>query len=104
MKLFLVARSSASIETTTIESEIAETIAEVSVPAKVIVYDDPNFPYDAAVFAIQKGTKCSLEKAEYHANRITKYGKDCVMEDTIEKCLEASNIMRNLGLITEVLI
>lgn len=81
-----------------------ETIDENDFFAKIIVYDDPIFPIQLAIFAFMRALGFSKPKAEFFAETITKNGKAIVYESNINDCIRKTDALRNLGIDAQVLV
>ncbi len=89
------------------ESETAiqeEESSEVSVqePAKVILFNDEVHTFDEVIGQIIKATGCDQARAEALTWEVHSAGKAVVYEGEITRCVEVSNVLEEIELMTQI--
>ncbi len=89
------------------ESETAvqeEESSDVSVqePAKVILFNDEVHTFDEVIGQIIKATGCDQARAEALTWEVHSAGKAVVYEGEITRCVEVSNVLEEIELMTQI--
>ena len=75
---------------------------EISIPAKVILFNDEVHTFDEVIVQIVKATGCSMQAAENLAFEVDTRGLACVFEGEISNCLQVSSVLEEIALHTTV--
>lgn len=77
-------------------------IDDVSLSAKVILFNDDWHTFDEVITQLIKAIKCSSERAEKYAWEVHTKGKACVYSGDMADCLRISSILEEIALHTQV--
>jgi ATP-dependent Clp protease adaptor protein ClpS len=90
-------------EVETIELElIDEVITDITLEAKVIVYNDEWHSFEEVIRQIIRAVHCSPKRAEALTNQIHFKGKATVYEGGMEDCLFVSAVLEEINLTTAI--
>ncbi|MCE5305322.1 MAG: ATP-dependent Clp protease adaptor ClpS [Chloroherpetonaceae bacterium] len=87
-------------ETVAIPAEI--TTLDVTIPAKVILFNDDWHTFDEVITQLMKAIQCSAEHAEQLAWEVHNNGKAVVFEGELSGCLQVSSILEEIALHTQI--
>ncbi|MBS1911738.1 MAG: ATP-dependent Clp protease adaptor ClpS [Bacteroidetes bacterium] len=80
---------------------VAEEIA-ITLPARVILYNDDEHTFDEVIFQLMKAVGCSRSEGEQFAFEVDSRGLACVFEGEMTDCLRVSSVLEEISLHTEV--
>jgi ATP-dependent Clp protease adaptor protein ClpS len=75
---------------------------EVTIPAKVILFNDDWHTFDEVIAQLIKAINCTSEKAEALAWEVHNLGKAVVFEGELPQCLRVSGILEEIALHTQI--
>lgn len=84
-----------------IQPEVDEK-TEVTLPHKVILYNDEWHTFDEVIHQLIKAVHCSFEEARDFAFEVHVKGKAAVYSGELTKCLKVSSILEEIALHTQV--
>jgi ATP-dependent Clp protease adapter protein ClpS len=71
-------------------------------PAKVILFNDEVHTFDEVITQIIKAIKCTSQHAESLAWDVHNNGKAAVYTGELVKCMEVSNVLEEIKLMTQI--
>jgi ATP-dependent Clp protease adapter protein ClpS len=71
-------------------------------PAKVILFNDDVHSFDEVIVQLMKAVRCTQHKAEALAMEVHNNGKAVVFSGEILRCMEASHILEEIKLMTQI--
>ena len=71
-------------------------------PAKVILFNDDVHSFDEVIVQLMKAVRCTQHKAEALAMEVHNNGKAIVFSGEILRCMEASHILEEIKLMTQI--
>lgn len=74
----------------------------VQEPAKVILFNDEVHTFDEVIGQIIKATGCGQARAEALTWEVHNAGKAVVYEGEITRCVEVSNVLEEIELMTQI--
>ncbi len=83
------------------ETLLAEE-TEVSLPSKVILYNDEVHTFDEVIFQLVKATGCRANEAEQLAFEVDTRGLASVFEGDMTECLRVSSVLEEIALHTKI--
>lgn len=86
---------------TELDSNI-ETIDEITLISKVVLYNDEWHTFDEVIFQIIKATGYTPQKAEKITIEVHEKGKAIVYSGEMIKCITISSVLEEISLITEI--
>ncbi len=81
------------------EESIDDSIQE---PARVILFNDEVHTFEEVINQIIKATGCDQAKAEALTWEVHNTGKAMVYEGEITKCVQVSNVLEEIELMTQI--
>ncbi len=89
-----------SEKTSTKEKQKVET--EISLPFKVLLFNDDWHTFDEVILQLIKALKCSVEKAKQYAFEAHVKGSTVIFTGEIGKCLQITSVLEEIALHTEI--
>ena len=83
------------------EEDVVDEI-KTQEPAKAILFNDEVHTFDEVINQIRKATGCDLPTAEAMTWEVHHIGKSCVFTGELVKCLQVTNILEEIELMTQV--
>ena len=80
--------------------ETEEVITEE--PTKVILFNDDEHTFDEVITQLMKALKCTSQHAESLAWDVHNNGKAAVYTGELTKCMEVSNVLEEIKLLTQI--
>lgn len=74
----------------------------VQEPAKVILFNDEEHTFDEVITQLMKALKCTSQRAESLAWDVHNNGKAAVYTGELVKCMEVSNVLEEIKLMTQI--
>lgn len=74
----------------------------VSLPSKVILYNDDWHTFDEVIFQLMKAISCTFERGRDYAYEVHVKGKAIVFTGELKKCLKVSSILEEIALNTQI--
>lgn len=74
----------------------------VQEPAKVILFNDEEHTFDEVITQLMKALKCTSQHAESLAWDVHNNGKAVVYTGELVKCMEVSNVLEEIKLMTQI--
>ncbi len=71
-------------------------------PAKVILFNDDVHTFDEVITQLIKALKCTSQHAESLAWDVHNNGKGVVYTGELVKCMEVSNVLEEIQLMTQI--
>jgi ATP-dependent Clp protease adaptor protein ClpS len=82
--------------------EEKETEIGVQEPAKVILFNDEVHTFDEVIEQIIKATGCDYRRAEALTWQVHSNGKAVVFDGEMAKCVQVSNVLEEIQLMTQI--
>ncbi|MEX2191250.1 MAG: ATP-dependent Clp protease adaptor ClpS [Bacteroidota bacterium] len=90
----------------TLENPVLEELQDDEVknqePAKVILFNDDIHTFDEVIGQIIKATGCDSNRAEALAWEVHTRGKAMVFDGAMNRCLQVSGVLEEIGLHTTI--
>jgi ATP-dependent Clp protease adaptor protein ClpS len=83
-------------------TESTDTITEIILPAKVILFNDSVHSFEEVIGQLIKAIRCDVKKAEALAHTVDKEGKAVVFEGQLPECLRVSHVLEEIALMTQI--
>ncbi|MBM4177882.1 MAG: ATP-dependent Clp protease adaptor ClpS [Ignavibacteria bacterium] len=80
----------------------SEIIAETTLQARVILYNDEEHTFDEVIRQIVKATLCPITQAEALTLEVHFRGKAMVFEGSMSQCLRVSAVLEEIALHTQL--
>ncbi|MBX2992294.1 MAG: ATP-dependent Clp protease adaptor ClpS [Bacteroidetes bacterium] len=74
----------------------------VQEPAKVILFNDDEHTFDEVITQLMKALKCTSQHAESLAWDVHNNGKAAVYTGELVKCMQVSNVLEEIKLMTQI--
>jgi ATP-dependent Clp protease adapter protein ClpS len=71
-------------------------------PAKVILFNDDEHTFDEVITQLIKALKCTSQHAEELTWDVHNQGKAVVFTGELVKCMEVSNVLEEIKLMTQI--
>jgi ATP-dependent Clp protease adapter protein ClpS len=71
-------------------------------PAKVILFNDDEHTFDEVITQLIKALKCTAQHAEKLTWDVHNQGKAVVFTGELVKCMEVSNVLEEIKLMTQI--
>jgi ATP-dependent Clp protease adapter protein ClpS len=71
-------------------------------PAKVILFNDDEHTFDEVITQLIKALKCTSQHAEELTWDVHNQGKAVVFAGELVKCMEVSNVLEEIKLMTQI--
>lgn len=88
--------------TTPLEQQDQDEDVIVEEPAKVILFNDDVHTFDEVITQLIKALKCTSQHAESLAWDVHNNGKAVVYTGELVKCMEVSNVLEEIKLMTQI--
>jgi ATP-dependent Clp protease adapter protein ClpS len=88
--------------TTPLEQQDQDEDVIVEEPAKVILFNDDVHTFDEVITQLIKALKCTSQRAESLAWDVHNNGKAVVYTGELVKCMEVSNVLEEIKLMTQI--
>ncbi len=90
------------MQTTPLEEQ--ESVQDIAIqePAKVILFNDEEHTFEEVIAQLMKAVKCTLAKAEALTVEVHNNGKAVVYTGEMIKCMEVSQILEEIQLMTQI--
>jgi ATP-dependent Clp protease adapter protein ClpS len=88
--------------TTPLEQQDQDEDVIVEEPAKVILFNDDVHTFDEVITQLIKALKCTPQHAESLAWDAHNNGKAVVYTGELVKCMEVSNVLEEIKLMTQI--
>lgn len=90
------------MQTTPLEEQ--ESVQDIAIqePAKVILFNDEEHTFEEVIAQLMKAIKCTLAKAEALTVEVHNNGKAVVYTGEMIKCMEVSQILEEIQLMTQI--
>jgi len=88
--------------TETIDAPEIGVIDDITIPAKVILYNDEIHSFDDVIIQLIKAIRCTAETGEQIAWEVHTRGKAIVYSGEMHECLRISSILEEIALHTNV--
>lgn len=82
--------------------EEKEQDVSVQEPAKVILFNDDVHTFDEVIEQIIKATGCEYHRAEALTWQVHSNGKAVVFEGEMTRCVQVSNVLEEIQLMTQI--
>ena len=90
------------MQTTPLEQLEHEQEAATQEPAKVILFNDEVHTFEEVIAQLMKAVKCTVAKAEALTLEVHQNGKAVVYAGEVIKCMEVSQILEEIELMTQI--
>ena len=90
------------MQTTPVEQHEAEEDVIIQEPSKVILFNDEVHTFDEVILQLMKAIKCTQTRAESLAWEVHSNGKAAVYVGELLKCMEVSQILEEIALMTQI--
>jgi ATP-dependent Clp protease adaptor protein ClpS len=88
--------------TTPLEQESPEGEVVTQEPAKVILFNDDVHTFEEVITQLMKALRCTEQKAEALALEVHNSGKAVVYTGDLLRCMEVSQILEEIRLMTQI--
>lgn len=82
--------------------EETDVASEVSLPLKVLLFNDDWHTFEEVINQLIKALNCSLEKAKALTFEVHVKGKAIVFTGELKKCLKVSSVLEEIELNTQI--
>ena len=80
-----------------------ETKSDVSLPFKVLLYNDDWHTFDEVIVQLIKALRCSVNKAKSFAFEAHVKGSTVIYTGELSQCLKITSVLEEIGLNTEII-
>jgi ATP-dependent Clp protease adapter protein ClpS len=102
MRFLMLAGTHESTTESPVLDEIRDDEAKKQEPAKVILFNDEIHTFDEVIGQIIKATGCDSGRAEAIAWEVHTRGKAVVFDGAMNRCLQVSGVLEEIGLHTTI--
>jgi ATP-dependent Clp protease adapter protein ClpS len=102
MRFLMLAGTHESTQESPVLDELQDDEVKKQEPAKVILFNDEIHTFDEVIGQIIKATSCDSSRAEALAWEVHTRGKAVVFDGAMNRCLQVSGVLEEIGLHTTI--